>query len=259
MPETRPYYRTVRCFVRSQNSGWSAWQYVHHPAYAVSPQRFVQGYLMIQKDLAHILENVEADDRNGLVFGYRLHELLMRTCVEVEANFKAILKANLFTSTRRWTMREYSRVERSHRLSEYQILLPTWRGSMGEFSPFSAWNDQRPLPWYEAYNASKHDRHESLVDANLQMLIQAIGGLNVLLTAQFNTEDYSGSPDVLELGGSSVHKWQLALGGLFRIEHPKNWTDDQLYDFDWNDLKDLPDPFQKFDYDNVPEVTLKLT
>jgi hypothetical protein len=257
MPETRPYYRTVRRFVDSQNSGWSSWQYMRHPAYAQSPQRFVQGYLMIQKDLAQILENVEADDLNGRVFGYRIHELLMRTCVEVEANFKAILKANQFTCARHWTMREYSRVECSHQLSDYQILLPIWRGRMAEFRPFGAWKDEMPLPWYEAYNASKHDRHQSLIDANLQILIQAIGGLVVLLTAQFNTEDYSGSPDVLEIGGPSVHKWQPALGGLFRVEYPKNWSDDQLYDFDWNDLKDLPDPFQKFNYDKAPEVSLK--
>jgi hypothetical protein len=230
---------------------------MRHPAYAESPQRFVQGYLMIQNDLANIMQNVEADDRNGLVFGYRVHELLMRTCVEIEANLKAILKANLFSSTRRWTMREYSRVEHSHRLSEYRIFLPTWRGSMGEFSPFGAWKHQKQLPWYEAYNASKHDRHESLVNANLQMLIQAIGGLVVLLAAQFDTEDYSGSPDLLSIGGPSVHKWEVTLGGLFRIEHPKNWHNDQLYDFDWNDLKDLPNPFQKFDYDNAPEVPIK--
>lgn len=170
---------------------------------------------MIQKDLAHILEYVEADDRNGSFFGYRVHGLLMRTCVEVEANFKAILKANMFTSTRRWTMRDYSRVEHSHRLSDYQQLLHTWRGSMGEFSPFGAWKDKDPLAWYDAYNAAKHDRHESLIAADLQMLVQAIGGLVVLLTAQFDTEDYSGHPDVLGLGGPSVNKWEAALGAFF--------------------------------------------
>lgn len=50
MTQDRPYYRTVRPFVPADNSGWSSWQYMRHPAYAVSPQRFVQGYLMIQKD-----------------------------------------------------------------------------------------------------------------------------------------------------------------------------------------------------------------
>jgi len=121
MPQTRPYYRTVRGFVEQNNSGWSAWQYMRHPAYAESPQRFVQGFLMIQKDFTKILEYVEADDRNASAFGYRFHELLMRTCVEIESNFKAILKANLFTLTHRWTMRDYSRVDHSHRLSDYRV------------------------------------------------------------------------------------------------------------------------------------------
>lgn len=215
--------------------------------------------MMIQKDLLHILEYLEADDQNGLVFGYRIHELLMRTCVEVEANFKAILNANSFTCSARWTMRHYSRVEHSHRLSDYQVLLPNWRGKMGEFRPFGAWQEQKLLPWYVAYNDSKHDRHENLISANLQMLVHAIGGLLVLLTAQFNKEDYSGSPEGLGIGGPSVYKWDDAIGGLFRVERPKNWQNDQLYDFDWGDLKDLDDPFQKFDYDSVPEVCLKTT
>jgi hypothetical protein len=257
MPVTRPYYRTVRSFVESTNSSWSAWQYMRHPAYAESPQRFIQGYLMIQKDLMRILEFVEADDRNESVFGYRIHELLMRACVEAEANFKAILKANSFTLSHRWTIRDYSRIDHSHRLSDYQVLLPIWLGSKNEFSPFGAWKDNKLLPWYEAYNASKHDRHESLVVANLEMLVQAIGGLVVLLTSQFGTEDYSGSPDVLSLEGPSVHKYEPSLGGLFRVDYPRDWLPHQLYDFDWQNLIDLPDPFQKFNYDLAPEVAVK--
>lgn len=257
MSLARPYYRTVRPFVKSTNSGWSAWQYMRHRAYAESPHRFVQGYLMIQRDLAVILEFAEADDQNGKTFGYRIHELLMRTCVEVEANFKAILRANSFKPRGLWTMAEYSRVERSHRLSGYQVLLPTWRGSMGEFSPFGAWKANSKLPWYNSYNASKHDRHESLVNANLQMLVQAIGGLVVLLTAQFGTEDFSGAPDTVSIGGPSVHKWKPALGGTFRIDHPKDWCNDEYYDFDWNDLKDQDEPFQNFNYDAAPAVVCK--
>jgi hypothetical protein len=92
--------------------------------------------MMIQRDLLRILEYVEANDQNGPVFGYRVHELLMRTCVELEANFKAILAANSFSVTGHWTMRDYSRVEHSHRLSDYQALLPIWRGKLGEFRPF---------------------------------------------------------------------------------------------------------------------------
>ncbi len=130
---------------------------------------------------------------------------------------------------------------------------------MGEFRPYGAWKNRQLLPWYEAYNASKHDRHENLTSANLQMLVQAIGGLLVLLTAQFGTENYSGSPDVLGIGGSSVYKWDTTIGDFFRIECPNNWPHDQLYEFNWFDLKDYPDPFQKFDYDAVSEVLVKST
>ncbi|MGQ0611853.1 MAG: hypothetical protein ACT4N9_12200 [Paracoccaceae bacterium] len=254
MPLDRPYYRTIRPLVEANNSGWSAGQFMRHPSYAKSPIRFVQGYSMIQRDFADILEYVEADDQNANTFGYRIHELLMRTFVEVEANFKAILRENLFTCTRRWTMDDYSRVENSHRLSGYQVLLPTWRGSVGEFRPFGAWSESKPLPWYDAYNASKHDRHESLINANLRMLVQAIGGLVVLLTAQFSEEDFSGSPGTLLVEGSSIHKWEPAIGGIWRVDHPRDWREDERYAFDWEDLREQDDPFQKFNYDVVLPV-----
>lgn len=251
MPNSKPFFRIVRGFVPSNNSGWSSWQYMRHPRYAASPRRYIQGYLMIQKDLEVILEYIQATDENARSYGYRIHELLMRTCVEIEANLKAILRANKYKrAPSDLNMKDYVRVEKSHHLSSYEVFLPIWDGLLSEFAPFESWRNDNPLPWYKAYNDSKHDRHDGLVKANLHTLVQAIGGLLVLLTAQFGGENFSAGSDHLSLG-ADLYKWKPATGTLFRIKYPNDWTQDELYNFNWKDLIVLDQPFEKFDYDAV--------
>ena len=56
---------------------------------------------------------------NAVAFSYRIHALLMRTCIEVEANFKAILEENTFTPppNRSLNMTDYRKVDATHHLS----------------------------------------------------------------------------------------------------------------------------------------------
>ena len=44
---------------------------------------------------------------------------------------------------------------------------------------------------------------------------------------------------------------EAAIGSLFRIEYPKDWADDELYDFDWYALKNQNDRFWKIDFDAI--------
>ena len=39
-----------------------------------------------------------------------------------------------------------------------------------------------------------------------------------------------------------------AIGGYFRIKYPTDWTEDELYDFKWADIKDERNPIVKFNY-----------
>jgi hypothetical protein len=82
-------------------------------------------------------------------------------------------------------MSEYRKLNASHCLSSYQVRIPVWRGEKSERQPFAAWASGGNLPWYGAYNATKHDRHESFDQATFQHLTDAACGLVALLTAQF--------------------------------------------------------------------------
>ncbi len=39
---------------------------------------------------------------------------------------------------------------------------------------------------------------------------------------------------------------------FFRIKFPNDWSDEEKYQFDWTELKEEKQPFQKFNYDQIP-------
>src|SRR5438067_717205 len=98
-------------------------------------------------------------------------------------------------------MNDYRKLNASHRLSSYSVTIPTWHGTEGMRAPFAEWAAGRPLSWYGAYNAIKHDRHDSFHLATLKQLTEAVCGLVALLAAQFYTYDFSPGPCALLLEG----------------------------------------------------------
>jgi hypothetical protein len=259
----KPFHRNYRAIKSGPNSGYSGRAYIRDRDYAKNAEHYVRAFLLIQNDLKSLFEYIEPSDECRQALSYRIHALLMRTCIEIEANFKAILAENNFTppSGRSLNMRDYRKVDATHHLSSYEVMLPIWNGTPPIFKPFEPWRRARgladpgglSLPWYRAYNASKHNRHDEFKKANLEALITAIAGLLVIISAQFRDEDFSGGSDVLALGGGEYHPMEPSTGSLFRITYPDDWPDDETYDFDWAALKGQPDRFVKIDFDAIPE------
>jgi hypothetical protein len=155
-----------------------------HPLFAQSPEHYVRAFLIMLKDLQELFDYVEPSDKNLACYSYRIHALLLRACVEVEANCKAILKENGYSKSGDWDMRDYRKIEKTHLLSSYEVRVPNWSGVKATRSPFSAWSAGSSLPWYQAYNTTKHDRHSEFEKATFEHLIDASCGLLVLLSAQ---------------------------------------------------------------------------
>lgn len=144
---------------------------VRHPAYADRAHRWVRAHLILQDDLVEYLESVELADVNLETYLLRAADLLIRACIEVEANLTAILRANTYTNVGSLNMdKDYFKVEKSHFLSQFSVQFPHWDGSHRTRQPFGAWADgsYQPLAWYRAYNAVKHDRAEHLVNATIR-------------------------------------------------------------------------------------------
>lgn len=228
--------------------------YLLHKRYAKDPRHYVRAFLLLQDDILDLFSYVEPSDVNIETYSHRIQQLLMRACVEIEANLTAIFLENEYAAAQgNLTMWHYQLIDVSHRLSAYEVRIPTWQGSKGIRKPFQEWVSGASLSWYKAYNKSKHNRHDNFKLATFDALIDAFCGLNVLLAAQFHDEDYSpGGKTVGLMGGDYSYDggdgMESSIGGMLRIKFPLDWPQDQRYDFDWQKLRELEDPFQSFDY-----------
>jgi hypothetical protein len=250
MSVDRPYRRTCRQFVDGSYTEGGRWAYMIHPKFAQSPGHYVRAFLLLLKDLQELFDYIEPADKNLSCYSYRIHSLLLRACVEVEANCKAILKENGYTKSRDMSMDDYKKINTTHRLSSYQAKVPYWSGTKDIRTPFAAWATGGALPWYKAYNTTKHDRHVEFEEATFDHLIDACCGVLVILSAQFETNDFLPGNTLLALGGPN-DGMESGIGEYFRIKFPDDWPQDLRYGFDWQQLKDEPDPFQNIDYSNI--------
>ena len=252
MSVTQPYRRTYRQFV----DGGYVRGYILHPRYAVAPAQYIRAFGLLQKDMLDLFDYVEPADRNLPCYSFRIHELLLRACVEVEANCKAIMTENGYTGARKkvdkMNMNDYKLIEQSHRLSSYEVRFPYWHGNCDIRRPFASWMRGGKPPWYDAYNSTKHNRYELFDQATLEHMTDAVAGLLVILSSQFYTHDFSPGDMFLSIEPSARNDgMQSAIGGYFRIRFPNDWPVDQQYDFDWQVLAKESDPFQSFDYSAI--------
>lgn len=247
MPVKFPYHRSYRQFEDGKYDEGGRSNYINHPSYALSPDKYIRAFKLIQKDLLELFDYVEPSDNNLLCFSYRIHALFMRACIEFEANCKAILKENNYKKDQ-CNISDYFKIDKTHLLSKYQVRVPYWIGEKDLRHPFQAWgNKDTKLPWYKAYNDSKHDRHGQFQKASFENLLDACCGVLVILSSQFGTNDFSSGPTLFECEGSR-DGMESAIGGYFRIMFPDDYPLDLRYNFDWMALKDNENPFQKYNY-----------
>jgi hypothetical protein len=184
----------------------------------------------------------------------------MRTCIEVEANFKAILRENIYNPIDKkgnprleedWNINDFQKVNITHHLDNYIVEIPIWSGPITSFRPFLEWQSKQNLSWYQAYNQSKHDRLINFQKANLSNLLNSITGLLVLLSSQFRTESFSPGNQSMGVNTDNYYSGEFGIGEFFIIKFPKNWSINEKYDFNWSTLKDQSQRFEKIDYNII--------
>lgn len=255
----RPFYRSCRQFVSGSYAESGTWQYVTHPKYAKSPEQYVRAFLLIQKDLQNLFDYIEPADKNLKCYSFRIHELLMRSCIETEANFKAILIENGYNKKDAngkvgdLDIEDYKKLDKTHKLSSYKVKVPHWYGGKSIRTPFLSWS--RPElyspAWYQAYNKTKHNRHEEFHHANFENLIDSVCGLLVLLSSQFFTEDFSSAAYLTSSDFGPKDGMDWGIGSYFRIKFPDDWPTEERYGFsyqEWAKMAEEDNPFQQIDY-----------
>jgi hypothetical protein len=138
------------------------------------------------RQLERICETVHPDERNLKAYGYDIRNLLILACTEVESHWRAVLKAN-GVSKDRLTTRDYVGLADAMKLNDFAISFPDYPW-IEPVAPFKNWDEISPtetLPWYGAYNASKHDRESKLERATLRFAFDAVAACAIMIVAQF--------------------------------------------------------------------------
>lgn len=150
--------------------------------------RYTLKKLRILIDLLNdILLYIEPDSNGLNCHGHKLHELLILSCIEVESVWKSYMDIAGITNAR-LTTREYVKLKNPLKLDEYKVIMHCHPHSIS-YKPFEGWDINIPtqtLPWYNAYNITKHDKNNYFDQANLKNCILAIMANLVLFCVRYS-------------------------------------------------------------------------
>lgn len=233
----KPYYRIYRA--KQKNDG-----YILDKRYANDRYLLCRAYSILEEDLLKLFQYIEPSDKNANVFSQRTYELLLRASTEFETNCKQILSANDYKPKSKWTVKDYQKVDKATKLSEYEIKLNIWYPNSKIFQPLAPWKNLEPLEWYQDYNEVKHDRSNYFQKAKLINVINAISAVWAVLYAQFSYYIFEPYNDSSGLTLDDSTGFEYSDSTLFSIKPFRDWSDNDAYTFNWqtNGKKS----FQKF-------------
>lgn len=128
---------------------------------------------------------------NGLeCYSHKTRELLILSCTEVENQWRAILQKSdyLPSAGSTYTTNDYSKLIGKVFLEEFSISLRNV-DSFRKVRPFQGWDatcPTRSLPWYTAYNETKHNRRDNFGSATLRHVLTSIAANLVLYSIRYS-------------------------------------------------------------------------
>jgi hypothetical protein len=211
--------------------------YVLRSDYADSARQYIRAAILLQDELYQLFEYVEPDGKNFPTFSLKIQSLLMRISVEIEANFKAILRENKYRLPSTPNINTYHKLEGSHFLSQYEVRLLDFAPHAHTFRPFGSWADGPSLFWYSAYNKSKHDRIANFNVANFESVVTAASGLMAVIASQFYTYEFSDADNRVTWTNGTRSGFEPIAGGKFAVKFPSAVPVAHRYDFSHADIQ----------------------
>lgn len=206
----------------------------------------VRIYENLKDEVLDLFKYIEPNTSNFSTYSIKIHSLLVRICIEVEGLFKSIFIANGFEFSKKikGDILLYSRIEKSHRLSDYAVSLSALGSHV--FSPFESFKepilDSRSPSWYKAYNATKHDSYSNFSQANLENLLSALSGLftvHLSISGKGFDEHVSYMKNIVEV--MSIGDPNLKIDSIkfytksdFEVLKVPFWSESEKYSFDWS-------------------------
>lgn len=143
----------------------------------------------ILKDLLEdIFLNIAPHRSNITTYGDKVRNLLILACTEVESLCSDILKRNNYQTNegRYWNMLDYFKIAFPSKLWQYKFAFKNYP-HLGKFQPYKKWerSNFKELPWYAAYNQTKHNRAENFEKATLNNAVSAFCGVVSIFIAKY--------------------------------------------------------------------------
>lgn len=179
--------------------------------------------------LERILLVVHPDKGTLSTYGYEIRNLLILACTECEAQWRSVLSANGHSASKKdYNTADFVRLAQPMKLRDYVIKFARYPW-LGDFQPFEHWSIQSPtksMIWYDAYNASKHDRITNLHESTLANAMMALGACWLMLITQFGGPVMGDHEHIREYF-TLVRKpsWSLEDAYIFNVigQHHRAW------------------------------------
>ncbi len=167
---------------------------------------------LLLESLEIIFRYIEPSPNGMLTYSHKTRELLIIACTEVENQLAQYMKLATARPINKkfFTTQDYVRLSDPLHLSDF-VLSSKAYPHIGTIHPFGGWKGEgatSSIPWYEAYNHTKHDRQLNFDKATLKSCIDAVCANIVLFCVR-----YSPYALVRENGNA-----QSLFGQLFNIE-----------------------------------------
>jgi hypothetical protein len=138
-------------------------------------------FLAIESDLAETARFVHFSPDNFETFSIEFSQIMMAACAEIDTVAKQLC-ARVDAAAPRGNIADYQATLtlKYPRFYENQVLIPA-HGL--EMQPWRKWSPPTPAapPWWQAYNAVKHDRGAQFGQATLENALNAVAGLMIIV------------------------------------------------------------------------------
>ena len=169
---------------------------------------------IILSDMAEVFKVVAPHSDQFSVYGHAIRNIIILACTELDARMQSILANNGVKPRRKYfEMKDYFKLKGPLKLDEYELSFYRY-SDLGTFSPFSTWENDELLYWYQAYNHIKHNREKHFAEAKLFNAINAIMAYAIILIAQY---------------GYRNNLWHETVGKIIHIEKEPKWDIEDFY------------------------------
>lgn len=141
----------------------------------------IAAYNRVERELEDFLGSIPLEPAHLTVWSPILASIILEAGSELDSLWKLQLRASGSESANA-TIKEHFEQFGKCMVKKWLVV---WSDEGQKISPFAPWDaistfdkaHYEPLPWWQAYNALKHDRWENKREATIKNAVLAIGGL----------------------------------------------------------------------------------